>query len=348
MENTMSLIDRYIHEVGRHLPRKSREDILAELQSLLIDTLEDRCKGDPTEEDIVALLEEFGDPKKVAASYYPEGQYLIGPTLFPIFRMVVGIVIVAVLGAQAVAAGVGMIFNEVSFNPVDFFAGVINSIPAAVGSVVIVFAILQWFGVRTEVEESPWKPDDLPELTEFENVARWEQIVGIAGGVFILVLLTLFPDKIGFVNHPGGEFFANPVILTYRGWISAVLVLSIGLESYLLWQGRWQTITRVSKVVLNFLSIALLILLVQGHTAWLNEAGASGFFSDLAGLSEGSAGIQVIGMQAFRLAFGIALVVTAIETVSLIFRLIRVYTRQDFKPVTVALGGNSSSGEGNN
>ena len=38
----MDLIDRYVHEVGRYLPRKNRADIQAELRSLLIDTLEAR------------------------------------------------------------------------------------------------------------------------------------------------------------------------------------------------------------------------------------------------------------------------------------------------------------------
>ena len=76
----MELIDRYVYDVGRYLPRKNRADIQAELRSLLMDTLESRVKGEPSEEDVVALLKEFGPPEKVAASYWPEGQYLIGPT----------------------------------------------------------------------------------------------------------------------------------------------------------------------------------------------------------------------------------------------------------------------------
>ncbi len=69
----MELIDRYVYEVGRHLPRKDRSDIQVELQSTLVDTLEDRVEGDPSQEDVVALLKEFGSPQKVAASYWPQG-----------------------------------------------------------------------------------------------------------------------------------------------------------------------------------------------------------------------------------------------------------------------------------
>ncbi len=58
----MSLIDRYVYEVGRHLPRNNRSDIQAELRSSLIDALEDRAGHEPTEDEIVELLKEFGPP----------------------------------------------------------------------------------------------------------------------------------------------------------------------------------------------------------------------------------------------------------------------------------------------
>ena len=334
----MNLIDRYIHEVGRHLPRKNRQDIQAELRSLLADTIEDRITGEPTEADIVAVLEEFGAPKKVAASYYPEGQYLIGPTLFPIFRMVVAIVLAAVLGAQLVSTGVVMFFTGTSFNLLDLFTDIMNSIPTVVGSVVIVFAILQWSDVKADVSEASWNPKDLPEITEYEPVKSWERIIGIVGAVFILGLLTLFPDWIGFVSYPGGYFFANPVLVSYRGWISLVLVLSIALDIHLLRKGQWQKATRISKIFLNLLNILVLILLIQGHTVWLVEHGVSEFFTSLEEITGGVVRNQVFGMQAFRLAFGIALITTLVETVVMGFRVIRVYTKQDIQVLSIPLG----------
>jgi hypothetical protein len=348
MEKSMNLIDRYIHEVGRHLPRKNREDIQAELQSLLVDTLEDRTSGEPTEEDMVALLEEFGDPKKVAASYYPEGQYLIGPTLYPIFRLVVAIAIAAVLGSQFLSLGIVSFLAEETFNILNFLASVTTSIPVIVGSVVIVFAILQWLDVKAVIDEKPWKPQDLPEISEVETIKAWEQIVGIVGAAVILGLLTIFPDRIGVFNLAGGEFFANPVISEYLGWISMILILSITLDSYLLWKKRWQKSTQLIKFGLNIFSIIILFLLVQGHTDWLVARGESDFFTNLHGLSENLSGIQVIGMQMFRMAFGIALIVTIIESIVMGFRLIRVYTIRDLSPLAIPIkkAGDSGSGSG--
>ena len=320
----MNLIDRYLHEVGRNLPRKNRADILAELQSLLSDTLEGRVQGEASEDDVVALLKEFGPPQKVAASYSSQSQYLIGPSLFPLFRMIAGIVLAAVIGAQLLAFGIGIWAGTRSIEPWDALIGMLNSIPAAIGSLVIVFAILQWFDVRPEMDSEPWDPKSLPVIEELEPVSRGERVFGIAAASVILAILAVFPDKIGILRLPEGELFANPVIVQYVGWISLSLLAGIGLDIYLLWQGRWTTTSRIARLAVSFFSIAVLALLLQGHNAWLAERGVTGFIPTIEKFSSNmEANWQMLGMQVFRMAFGISLVVTALETISQLYRLVR-------------------------
>ncbi len=321
----MSLIDRYVNEVGRHLPRKNRADIQVELRSSLVDALEDRAGENPNEAEIIALLQEFGPPKTVAASYFPEGQYLIGPALYPLFRLVVGIALAATTGAQLLAWGVAVFIAGEPFTPLEMLAGILNSLPVTLGMVVIVFAILQRFDVRPDTEPDSWDPSSLPQISDFEPVSRGERIFGIIVSIIILGVVTSFPGIIGFVVFPGGEFYANPVIPQFLGWISISLLLGIGLDVYLLWQGRWTTTSRIVKIAVNILSITVLFLLVQGHTAWLAERGASGFLSALTQLpTDISGNVQLIGMQAWRLAFGIALIVTVIDTLAVLYRLVKV------------------------
>ncbi len=332
----MELIDRYIYEVGRHLPRKDRSDIQIELRSLLVDALEERAAGEPTEAEIVALLQEFGSPKKVAASYYPEGQYLIGPALYPLFRLVTGIVLAAVTGAQILAWAVAYFIAQQPFTPVQALTGLLNSLPASLGMVVIVFAILQRLEVRPETEEAPWDPHDLPHVQDVEPIKRGERIFEIVFSIVILVVLIFLPERVGFVSTPGGRFFANPVIPQYIGWITIVLLAGIGLDIYLLWQGRWQASTRIAKIAVNLLSIFILFLLVQGHTAWLAEQGAAGLFTGLERLPEDIAsGGQLIGMHAYRMAFGVALIVMVIDTLALVYRLVRAGLQRDLTPVAL-------------
>jgi hypothetical protein len=49
----------------------------------------------------VALLKEFGSPSEIASRYRGE-EYLIGPVLFPTFKMVVSIVLSVVVGIQVI------------------------------------------------------------------------------------------------------------------------------------------------------------------------------------------------------------------------------------------------------
>ncbi|HEY69858.1 MAG TPA: hypothetical protein G4O08_04650 [Anaerolineae bacterium] len=334
----MSLIDRYVHEVGRHLPRTNRADIQAELRSLLIDALEDRAGPDPTEAEIITLLKEHGSPRAVAASYHPEGQYLIGPALYPLFRLVMGIVLAAVLGAQILAWTVAAIIAQDPIAPLHALDGLLTAIPSAIGSVVVVFAILQRFEVRPDVEEKVWDPKKLPKVDEVERVKRGERIFGIVMSTLILVVLVFFPQWIGFVTFPGGEFFANPIITQYIVWISIAIVASIGLDIYLLWQGRWTLPTRLAKIAMNLLSITILILLIQGHTAWLADHGGGGWIATFKILPENiDGGFQVIGMHAFRLAFGVAVIVTSIETLVMGYRMLRDAFGGGAFPITIPL-----------
>jgi len=67
----MNLIDKYIAEVGKNLPRRNRADIEAEIRSTLEDMLEERSQGQgPANEAMVMeLLKEYGAPVEFASKY---------------------------------------------------------------------------------------------------------------------------------------------------------------------------------------------------------------------------------------------------------------------------------------
>jgi hypothetical protein len=320
----MNIIDRYLHEVGRFLPRKNREDILAEIRSHLSDTLEARVQGNASEEDMIALLKETGSPRELASSYPDCRQYLIGPDLYPFFQMVAGIVLAAVIGAQLLAFGVTYWMGEEIGSYWEALGGILTSIPAALGSVVIVFMILQHFGVQAKLDDEQWDPRSLPIIDENEVIKKGERIFGIAAGSILIALLAVFQDKIGVYLFPGGAFYPNPVLMQYLGWIILSLLASIGLDIFLLWQGRWTLGSRIARIAVNGFSIAVLILLLQGHNAWLAANGSGGFFESITGMATSNTdNFQVFTMEAFRMAFGVALIVTIIETCVLLFKPVR-------------------------
>ena len=329
----MNIIDRYLHEVGRFLPRKNREDILAELRSHLSDTLEERIQGEASEADMIALLKETGSPRELASSYPDSRQYLIGPDLYPFFQMVAGIVLAAVIGAQLLAFGVTYWMGEEIGSYWEGLGGILTSIPAALGTVVIVFMILQHFGVQPKLDDEPWDPRSLPVIDEDEAIKKGERIFGIAAGSILVALLTVFRDKIGIYMFPGGTFYPNPVLMQYLGWMILSLLASMGLDIYLLWQGRWTLGSRIARLAVNGFSIAVLVLLLQGHNAWLAANGSGGFFESITGMADSLVeNFQVFSMEAFRMAFGVALIVTIIETCVLLYKLVRSTMRKNQVP----------------
>lgn len=326
----MELIDRYVYEVGRHLPRKNRADIQVELKSTIADTLEDRFEGEPTQEDVEQVLKEFGPPQQVAASYWPQGQYLIGPSLFPLFRMVVGIAISVFVIVQLVLFGIAVVFNQevlTFLDVLDIFGGLIGSVFTAFSIIVIVFAILQYFDVKPDTEDEAWDPNQLPQVEETETVSRGGMVAEITFSLVIIAFLLFLPDKIGVVLNPFSEIILNPVIGNYIPLIIVSIMLGLFVDVIVLWRGRWETGSRLAKIGTNLFSIYVLYVLLTGHHAWLTQQGAGGLFSFLDAIDENLLSNQdsvlILGMHAFRLAFSIALIVIPIETIGLVYKLFK-------------------------
>jgi len=317
----MNLLDRYIHEVGRFLPRKKRGSIQAELRSSVVDTLEDRFGPDPDQTQVEEILLEFGKPRDVAASYHPRGQYLVGPGLYPLFQMVAWIVVAAVLGAQLLAFGVGVFIAGEPFSALETLVALVSSVPASLGWVVITFMILQYFDAKPYLDEEPWDPKALPERNPEEDLKKGELTFGLVFGILFLALVTLAPEWIGFITTPGGEFYPNPVILDYLVLIQVSLLATIMMNIYLLWKGGWSFVTRMIKLGLDAFSVVILAFLIQGHNAWLAAKGSPSFSAWISAIESNN--WELVGMHAFRIAFVVAFVVTVIEIVATIFRMVR-------------------------
>ena len=86
----MELIDRYLQAIRFWLPRKQRNDILAELSEDLRSQIEDKeteLGRKMNNGELEALLKQIGDPLLVAERYLPQ-QHVVGPVLFPIYCFV--------------------------------------------------------------------------------------------------------------------------------------------------------------------------------------------------------------------------------------------------------------------
>lgn len=334
----MNLIDKYIEEVGKHLPRRNRADIEAEIRSTLEDMLEERKQDNDPADDatVIQLLKEYGEPRKVAASYGAK-QYLIGPKLFPLFMMVTQIVLVVVLIVSLIGVGLGLGFSD-SSGPeflanlgeslLDIFGGLI----AVFGNIVLVFAILERVLPEKEFEEEEeWNPAELAQEPDPDQVKFGEQTVTIFFTAAFLIVLNIYPGIIGFGFMTDGEWtFISPILsdafFSYLPWINLIGGLEILLSIILIRQGLLQTGTRIAKAVLELGNIALAVAMLRG------PALVDLSVSDFAGTPLAESAGLFVGMSVWvpMLVLAVVIIVGSIEVGQTIFTLVKNRSRAPY------------------
>lgn len=272
----MNLIDKYIAEVGKHLPRKQRADIQAEIRSTLEDMLEERkqAQGQVDDPMIMALLKEYGAPREVAESYVGP-RYLIGPRVYPTFELVTKIVLTVLLAVSL--AGLGISLSKTSLAGPEFLKtvgestlGLLGGLISAFGNIVLVFAILERVLPAKEFdEEKEWNPAELASEPDPDRVKFGEQIFEMFFLVLFLIVFNLYPGVIGLGFFTDGKWtFISPILtktfFSYLPWINILFLLQLGFNVYLLRQGAWNTASRSMNIVLELGSIALAVMMLRG------------------------------------------------------------------------------------
>ena len=258
----MELIERYVHQVGKKLPKKQRKDVEVELRSLLEDMVEDRAqtKVEQADEEIVLdVLMEFGSPDSVAASYRDDKQYLIGPQLLPIFKIVITVV-TAVLGGLSLFGITVAAFGSDQFLQ-EWVTLVFKAIPNFIGSmlrilgtIVVIFAVLERVLPEESLnEEADWNPKDLPEINDPNQIDKGELVFGAIFTVILLVLLNGYPQWAGIVYFQDGDSQAIPLLSAnfYNNLLPLVnllLAVSLSIDLYKLYMGKKTTVIRWMEV----------------------------------------------------------------------------------------------------
>jgi hypothetical protein len=271
----MNLIDKYVAEVGKHLPRQKRADIQAEIRSTLEDMLDERKPGQgPAEEALVLqLLKEYGAPRDVAATYKTH-PYLIGPRLFPIFEMVLRIVSAVFIGASLLGLGVNLVkdgFTGPAFLSAlgGWFTGLISGLIAAFGNIVLVFAILErtQAGKKIEGEFKEWDPAELKKEPDPDLIDLPDHIFTIIFTFLGLVVLNLYPNLLSIRFLKDGAWIVLPILtsvfFSYLPWINIMSLLQIGFNSFMLGQKSWSPITRSFGLVLDVAGMLLAVVILK-------------------------------------------------------------------------------------
>jgi hypothetical protein len=310
--SSQSWTDRYVVEVSRMLPERNRADVVKEIRSLLQDALEAEAPGgQPTDEQVFAVLRQFGPPREMAMRY-GASQYVIGPLLYPTFITVLRVVVGIVLAVSLF--GVLLSLSQSSSTP-DLGAiigGVVGSLVQAAAWVVLVFALVERLNLRRELEklDQAWDPRSLPAAGNADRVSVVETIFTVIFNTIFIVLLSANLDSLGRFVFQGSDWTSPEIFsaefLRYVPWLIVLLAADVVLAVVTLIRGRWTPLLRALAIGVNLFGIALAWLMLTGPSLAAWEA------LDIA----------------FRVVVAIILVANAVELVQHVWRLWRSRTTQ--------------------
>lgn len=278
----MELVDRYVKAVTSRLPEKRRADIERELRSAIMDVLDGRAAR--TEDQVAAVLREFGAPATVAANYHPSGQYLIGPELYPAYRRVLGqaLAIVVALGGLWLAVQLAL-RGTTTMDAGDLLRGSLElAFRAAIGTLIGItatFVALQRLEVTKSLPEPEWDPRTLPALLAADRVSRAES-------AFSLVILAIAMTVVGAIGNEattridGAPTILRPLIggalVTAIPWLMASMLAEAAMHAGLLVEGRrrpWWRIVHVFSDVLAAVAFGIAAAAVYEERGALGAVG---------------------------------------------------------------------------
>jgi hypothetical protein len=253
------VIEAYLDDTVRLLPRRQREDVANELRSLLNEELHARAQesGRPPDEALaLALVRAYGRPNEVAARYQPPG-VIIDPADSTSFRRaaIIGVGIIVLLGALGRRRSA---LSQTAGGQVE-----VGGALAWIGLLVVAFGVKNWIRRRWPAT-APWEPHDRYRTNRIGTAV----VVPLATCCVILYAAPAW--VLDWLT--GGRLDTSWTAYTadFQRWglpsFVGLWACLLGLLSYAAIQGRWSRLTRRIDLGLNIaLSCLVLYFALAGN-----------------------------------------------------------------------------------
>jgi hypothetical protein len=214
----MNLLERYLQAVGQYLPLETKEDTLAELRANLLEQMDAREEelGRPPEEgDVAAMLRSHGKPEVVALRYLPQ-RSLIGPTVFPFYKLTLVRVMPLVVLVTFVARGIAFVSSrqESLGHAIGGFAlGLASPLLISAAIITVIFAAIEWALQRGMLgtKWNEWDPARLPALKRHDEVdtpkSMAKKVLELVVHCLWFAYVLLAPSHPYWMVGPGVFFF---------------------------------------------------------------------------------------------------------------------------------------------
>jgi hypothetical protein len=267
MMDPNDVIESYVEDVAKRVPRKDRNDVAIELRSLLGEELQARAAeaGRPADEAMALdLLKGFGRPAEVAERYSPSGFLIIRPAAAPAFA---GTALIGVVVQWALTLPVALTQARGPIDPLSRLGAwwVTWGVGAfwLPGFMVVVAIIAAWAGERWPAR-ADWTPR---RVLDRDRVNRPLLAIGLVAWAAYMVLLAVEPMLLKWLPRPvAAAFVFDDDFASARGpWLFPIWGASFAICVAVLFDGRWRRRTRE----LYLLATAALC----GLLAWFVVAG---------------------------------------------------------------------------
>ena len=268
----MELLESYLKAVRRYLPRRYRDDIIAELSEelrLQMEAREAQLGRALRETEQMTILKDHGDPMVVARRYRQNsrsltiGWELIGPELFPVYLMFLAFNLTLALGFSV---AVFLYMHKTPEFGVLFRTGVIQ-----VAVVTVTFTILNL--IRRK-RPQPWYYPSA-ELATMLPIPGWVSISGLCiWSVFSLwwAAVPFFPALLlgGAANAlqlaPSWHRFYLPILV--------LLVAGLAQRAINLVRPNWNSLLPTSRLLINAVALGLQYPMIKSYPYVLVAGGA--------------------------------------------------------------------------
>lgn len=291
-----SLTTRYITATLAGVPESQRSDVDAELRASIADAVDARVdQGESAEQAERQVLNELGDPSRLAASYSDRRLYLIGPDLFLDYRRVLIALLSVVVPLVAVTAFIVTAVvgtATLTGNLVDALVGAIvtalNTALQVAFWTTLAFAIVERAPQRGRIRPV-WSVERLPIAQAPKNRAD------AIGAIVVLVIFigALVWQQFAPIAYVDGLPVREPVLEPglWSSWllvILGILAAQIVLTAFAYRHGRWTWGYLTGKFALE-LTLGLTVIALAATGQLLNPA----FFAEL-GWTGGAEGRSLV------------------------------------------------------
>ncbi len=269
----MELLERYLQAVRFWLPKPQQDDIIEELRDDLHSQIEDKESSlgrALNEDEMVALLQQTGHPMLVAARYQPQ-QSLIGPTFFPIYKVVLKCVALFYL-LPSFLVRIGLVLLVPQYHTKNSLLTVLSgegmwaNTLALFAIITLGFAALERFQSRITALQK-WDPRKLPALAKRkERISRLETVFEIIFSILFIIGWFALPDIAHSLFAPVDKvLIINPVLKIYY-WLGLIPAF-LGLAQQLinLFRPQWTWLRPPSRLVSTAMILGIVACMIRAY-----------------------------------------------------------------------------------